>query len=108
MPLNPSGIHKRSGGSAVNHRFNYVPVDSRIHMKTCPVSLHLLKGSSSRLLRTSLVLRALRGHCQNKTLQQIDTTLGRSQPIALGPGRTFVSEKASDVCRHVTRGRRVR
>ena len=54
------------------------------------------------------MLRALRGHCQNKTLQQIDTTLGRSQPIALGPGRTFVSEKVSDVCRHVTRGRRVR
>ena len=40
------------------------------------------------------MLHALRGQCQNKTLQQIDTTLGRSQPIALGPGRTFVQRKS--------------
>ena len=40
------------------------------------------------------VLRALRGHCQNKTLQQIDTTLGRSQPITLRPGRTFIQRES--------------
>ena len=40
------------------------------------------------------LLHALRGQCQNKTLQQIDTTRGRSQPIALGPGRTLVQRKS--------------
>ena len=52
--FNLSRVYERSYGSTINHRFNLVPVDLHIYLKTYPVCLHLLKGLNSLLLRTSL------------------------------------------------------